>query len=302
MMPTTIVMRSYNDAALLPRTLAAIERQEGVDWRLHVLESASSDGSPEILQTFLQRHGGAAAGHRFTALEPGSYRSSRVLNRAMGAVEGGDAVFLNSDAVLEGTDALRRLLEALHADPRRAGVFGAQTVRPGASTMTRMEYAVAFGNRARLGAAAGWMSLVVSAIRCDAWRHIPFDERLTFAEDAVWSVAVARQGWTTAFVPEVRAEHSHDYTPQQRYRRCFGDAAALACIADRPPPGAWAGLWKPLVGRLVRDAILLLRMGRPWHAVLLPAHHWPRQRGAWDGARAGWATWSRDPTADQALP
>ena len=38
--PVTVVMRSYNDAALLPRTLAALDAQQGVELKLFVYESA----------------------------------------------------------------------------------------------------------------------------------------------------------------------------------------------------------------------------------------------------------------------
>ena len=50
--PVTVVMRSYNDADLLPRTLAALDRQVGVLIELIVIESASTDHSLEILEKY----------------------------------------------------------------------------------------------------------------------------------------------------------------------------------------------------------------------------------------------------------
>ena len=43
-------MRSYNDAALLPRTFAGLDKQRGVDITLIVFESASTDDSPNIIR------------------------------------------------------------------------------------------------------------------------------------------------------------------------------------------------------------------------------------------------------------
>ena len=74
MISLTVVVRSFNDAALLPRTLAALDAQRGVEVRLHVCESASTDNS----QAILDAHGYT----RCTRLAPASYWSSEVLNAA----------------------------------------------------------------------------------------------------------------------------------------------------------------------------------------------------------------------------
>ena len=50
--PMTVIIRSYNDAKLLPRTLAALDQQRGVDCRYIVFESASVDDSLAILQAW----------------------------------------------------------------------------------------------------------------------------------------------------------------------------------------------------------------------------------------------------------
>ena len=52
--PVTVVMRSYNDADLLPRTLAALDRQQGVMIELIVIESASTDNSLEIMKPMVR--------------------------------------------------------------------------------------------------------------------------------------------------------------------------------------------------------------------------------------------------------
>jgi len=297
--PVTVVMRSYNDGALLPRTLAALAAQTGVRWTLAVFESASRDDSPAQLRAFLDAHGGEAAGHRFTALAPGTYRSSRVLNDGVRGATTALVVFLNSDAVLAAPDTLATLVAPFADDARLAGTFAQQSVRATAAAMTRLDHEIAFRRRARLGAAADWMSLVASAIRRTAWDEVPFDERLTYAEDAVWSVAVAARGWRTRYVAAAVAEHSHDYTPAERRKRAHGDAAALAVLATKPPPAGYAGgVLVPFAKRCLRDAWLVTRLGRPWQAALVPWHRYPQMVGQWQGARAGWQTLHADARAE----
>ncbi len=280
--PVTVVMRSYNDAPLLPRTLSALDAQRGVEVRLAVFESASSDGSPEIFEA----HGYA----RMTSLKPGEYRSSKVLNLGVREADTEVVCFLNSDAVLEGDGVLRALAERLLAKGDTAGVFARQVVRADAGFLTRLEYEQAFDRRAELGRAARWMTLVCSAVRRSVWEQVPFDERLTFAEDAVWSEAVMALGYETVYVADAAAEHSHEYTPAQRYRRAYGDAAALAALPDagEPPRGVLAGFWIPWLKRSIKTALRCSAKGKPWMAPVAAAHLRQQLRGEWHGARAGW--------------
>ena len=198
--PVSVVMRSYNDAELLPRTLKALDEQQGVDVELIVIESASTDNSLDILE----QHGVDV----MEQLKPGGYKSSLVLNRGAFLAANELVAFVNSDAILLDPLSLRRLADAILADEEMAGSFGRQVVREDADVMTRLDYYIAFEHRELMGKARDNMSLVVSMVRKSVWQDIPFDERLTFAEDAVWTHDVNRAGYRTAYVPDATAEHS----------------------------------------------------------------------------------------------
>ena len=279
----TVVLRSYNDAALLPRTLESLDAQTGVDLTLLAIESASTDNSLEILQ----QHGGFA---HIEQLEPGSYQSSRVLNFGVERASTDLVAFVNSDAIPMHDRVLHQLADCLLTQKKTAGAFAKQIVRPDADALTRLEYDVAFENREQLGPkVASWMTLVCSMIRREAWLEIPFDHAVTFAEDAIWSHQIAERGWSTRYVPEAVAEHSHNYTARQRYVRAYGDAAALARIADAPPPAdALRGFFLPLAKRCVRDSLRLIQLGVPAAVFRLPLHRWLQLRGEWQGARDGY--------------
>jgi rhamnosyltransferase len=144
------------------------------------------------------------------------------------------------------------------------------------------------------------MTLVCSMIRREAWLEIPFDRAVTFAEDAIWSHQIAERGWSIHYVPEAVAEHSHNYTARQRYVRAYGDAAALARIADAPPPAdTLRGFFLPLARRCLRDSLRLIQLGMPAAVLRLPFHRWPQLRGEWHGARDGYRHFHNKTSAEQ---
>ena len=223
--PLTVIMRSIM-TLLCFRNFAGLDKQRGVDVTLIVFESASSDDSPNIIR----KHGCA----QMIELAPGTYQSARVLNEGARRAHAEYVAYINCDAVMEDDDVL--LLGAgTDADDNLAGVFAQQTVRPDANSMTRLDYDLAFGNRASQKSEAAWMSMVCSMIRRSAWEEIAFDGRLTYAEDAVWSEHQIQAGRRIEYVPAAQVEHSHNYTWSERYKRSFGDRSALAVIAKERP-------------------------------------------------------------------
>lgn len=288
--PVTVVMRSYNDALLLPRTLAALDAQQGVTVTLLVYESASTDGSKEIF---------AAHGYDYIHhLGPGEYRSSRVLNDGTARSRDELVAYVNSDAVMTEPLTLRRMADAILADEKICGAFARQLPRADAGAMTRVDYHVAFENRHELGEpAASWMSLVCSMVRRSALVANPFDEALTFAEDAVWSQGMIDRGWRTAYVRGAVAEHSHDYTWEERYRRTYGDAAALARLLEVAPDRSYlTGFAIPYIKRCLRDVVRLISIGEPLAVVKIPFYRWPLMLANFRGTRDGWEFFNTEPT------
>ncbi len=279
--PITVVLRSYNDARLLPQTLGSLDAQENVDVRLFVFESASTDGSKEILE----RHGY----DRIVHLAPGTYHSATVLNQGTEWADTELVAYVNSDAIMMSRHVLARLARAILGSERCAGAFSRQIARPDANVLTRLDYFTAFENRHELGAFASHMSLVCSMVRKSVWREVPFDAGLTFAEDYVWSHRVMERGYRLCYVPEAVVEHSHNYAPEELYRRHFGDSAALATVrTSAPEPTALRGFWIPWVRRCAHDTWRLARMRRLDAAWRLPRYRYPALLGEWRGALAGW--------------
>lgn len=215
----TIVMRSFNEGWALRETLPALNRQDYRNWELIVIDSGSTDGSVEMIREFRPKH--------FIQIKPDEYIPGRVLNRGLSLAGGDIVIFLNADATPQGHSWLRPLIAPLQ-DKNVAAVFGRQIPRPDCAAVYACDYDRCFGENRE---SAGWnhfFSMVSSGLRKDIWRQRGFLENLQYAEDDEYTRWCVARGYTVRYCPESVAMHSHNYTPDEAYRRSFGDARAQA--------------------------------------------------------------------------
>lgn len=278
----TIVIRSYNEGWALRDTLPALATQDYRNWSLIVIDSGSTDGSVELIRAARPRH--------FRQILPQEYRPSRVLNEGMALAETERVIFLNADATPQGSHWLRPLVEAL-VDPNTAAAFSRQQPRPDCAAAFAHDYERCFGITR---ASADWdhfFSMVSSGLRKDVWRRRGFLESMQYSEDDEYTRWARRSGYRIAYCPESVVMHSHNYTPRQAYKRCFGEAWALAAVSKANSP-ALTSRTRVLLG-LIRDA------GRDWRFCFRTGRvaDWPgtmtvryqQRRGRRDGFRAGWS-------------
>src|SRR5436190_13758630 len=95
----TIIIRSFNEGWALRSTLPALAAQEYRNWELIVIDSGSTDGSVELIQTTKPRH--------LVRIEARDYNPARVLNHGIELARSDYCIFLNADATPVGTCWLR---------------------------------------------------------------------------------------------------------------------------------------------------------------------------------------------------
>ncbi len=278
--PVTIILRSFNEAWALRETLPALKAQDYANQELIVIDSGSSDGSPELIRRASPRH--------FVQILPHDYKPGRVLNTGMALARTEIAIFLNADATPQGPGWLRPLVEALR-DPGTAAVFGRQIPRPGCRAVFAADYDRCFGERRESARWEHFFSMVSSGLRREIWERRGFLESLQYSEDDEFARWCRAQGRRVAYCPSSVVMHSHNYTPRQAYKRSFGEAWALHAMgaAPRTEASGWPSLALGWLNDSRRDLAFCLRAGR-----LL---EWPRDRrirwaqrcGRADGARAG---------------
>lgn len=276
----SILVRAYNDEAIIARTLEGIFAQK-VDFPFEVIvcDDNSKDRTREIAARFPVR---------FFERPAGPYKPGRTLNALVAEAKGEIVVFNNSDAVPLDENWLAELLKPLLAD-RDAPVFAFanQLPRADAQALVRKDSERAFGDGKVQATWRFFFSLASSAI----WRRIlvetPFDEAIQYSEDVEWTWRNSRREKDpvrVVYCPEAHVEHSHNYTLRELAKRFRGEGAADRIIfGDRP------SLFRELSGAMretLRDwAYLAKRPGSLREIPSAPVRRLVQRLSHWRGTR-----------------
>ncbi len=290
----SIIIRSFNEAWALRDTLCVVQAQEYKNWELIVIDSGSTDGSPGIIQRAQPQH--------FIQIRPEEYNPSRVMNHGMLLARSEFGIFLNADATPQGNNWLRPLVQRL-LDPKTAAVFGRQIPRPDCRAVYASDYERCFGANRE---SAGWdhfFSMVSSGLRKDIWSQRGFLEKMQYSEDDEYTRWCRAQGYKVVYCPDTVVMHSHNYTPQQAYKRSFGEAKALAAVwTGRSNELNWPRTvllgWLNDVRRDFRFCATRRRVREIPHAMRI---RWQQRLGKLAGFKSGWAMYRQEPQFTAAI-
>jgi GT2 family glycosyltransferase len=279
--PVSIIMRSYNEGWALRETLPALLAQDYKNWELIVIDSGSTDGSVDLIQQAKPAH--------FVQIKHEEYNPSRVMNHGMQLARTDFGIFINADATPQGKDWLRPLVAGLQAQ-NVAAVFGRQIPRPDCQAVFAHDYERCFGTNRESTRWDHFFSMVSSGLRKDIWSQRGFLEKMQYSEDDEYTRWCREQGFQIIYVPESVVMHSHNYTPQQAYKRSFGEAKALAAVWHEAP--SQINFAKTVVlgwtNDARRDLIFCAQRNRlrEWpHAARI---RWQQRRAKLAGFREGW--------------
>ncbi|SEH11722.1 glycosyltransferase [Thermoleophilum album] len=223
-----VVIPTRNAARWLERTLAVL-REEPEPAEVLVVDSGSSDGTPEIA---------ARQGARVVSIDPREFGHGRTRNLAMELTDADLVCFLTQDAVpLPGWLASWRPAFARH--PRVGAAFGPQLPWPDTPVpvareldefFPRFAHPTAPDEPAVLGSLDDpFLSNVNACYRRDCWRELRFPD-VPYGEDRAFALAMREAGWSLAYVPRARVRHAHAYPPLEFARRYFDEFRALALV------------------------------------------------------------------------
>jgi len=277
----SIIMRSYNEGWALRETLPALKSQEYRNWELIVIDSGSTDGSLELIRRTNPKH--------FVQIRPEDYNPSRVMNQGVRLAGSEFAIFLNADATPLDSNWLRPLVDALQGSDT-AAVFGRQIPRPDCRAVFVHDYERCFGPRRESARWEHFFSMASSGIRRDIWLRRGFLECMQYSEDDEYTRWCRAQNYRVAYCPDSVVMHSHNYSPQQAYKRSFGEARALAAVWKREPnqvnwPRTVALGW---LNDMRRDLVFCARNRRLLEMPHAAQIRWQQRRAKLAGFRAGW--------------
>lgn len=219
-LPVWVVVRSWNDAWIVEKTLQGIRRQT-LPARILVMDNESTDGSPDIVRRYAD------------LLDPvpaGSYVPGRVLNRAMELTDGEFVVFVNSDCPPQNERWLAEILSAF--EDGVGAVFSRQTARPDCYPIFVRDTEDTFGDGALQARWRHCFSMASSAVRRSVWEKTPFRNDLTYSEDIDWTWRIKQHGFAVKYAPLSLVEHSHNYSLKQFWKRQRGEGQADAQIFE----------------------------------------------------------------------
>ncbi|MEO0793803.1 MAG: glycosyltransferase [Verrucomicrobiota bacterium] len=287
----SLVMRSYNESWAIGDTLQGILDQDYPGKiQLIVIDSASTDGSHEIIRKFDP--------DAFEILEPGTYVPGKVLNRGMQLATNDWVVYLNSDATPANPQWLSELLRVAINTPNLGAAFSRQIPRNDCHAVFAHDYDRCFGPERESVNWPNFFSMVSCITSKFIWQDFPFREDLQYAEDDEWSRRMKSAGREIVLAENSIAIHSHNYTFAQSYKRSRGDAIAVAKAGHANPVG---NKLKFMLMGTAKDVLADLkfcqrthRLGEWPHAVGV---RWQQRRGRMDGYDTGAAERNETQTA-----
>lgn len=220
----SIVIRAKNEAALVGETLERVFAQRFRDFEVIVVDSGSTDDTPEIVRR---------SPARLIETAPAECTFGGALNRGYAASRGNLLVALCARAVPMTDDWLGRLVGHFR-DPRVAGAWGGETPwrdRPPAPEVFEQ----------RLG---GYLRDVYrgfsnanSALRRSLWEAHRFREDLPATEDKEWAYWALRQGLILVYDGGAAVWRPRPDTLVEMWRRVHREHASYASIIELRPFG-----------------------------------------------------------------
>lgn len=279
-MPRVSVVIPVKDGARhLARLLEAVQAQGDVE--LLVVDSGSSDGSPEIAAT---------AGATVIEIEPSEFGHGRTRNVAAERASGEVLCFLTQDAV-PADGWLAAHLEAYELDPKVGAVYGPHLPWPDTSPMIARELDEFFASMSPGGEPVvhhrgdlTFLSNVNASYARACWEELRFEE-VDYAEDQAFGRAMLEAGWAKAFHPRAAVWHAHDYGPVEFARRYFDEYRGLRETAGHVEPARPARALRDVAGAVAADRRWMARQDWPagrraaWMARSL-VHHGSRKAAA----------------------
>ena len=224
----SVLVRAYNDEALVGKTLSGIFSQWPPPFEVIVCDDASADGTRSVAAKFPVR---------LAERPKGPYKPGRTLNALVREAKGDIVVFNNSDAVPCDPHWLEALVRPLLAE-RHVFAFANQLPRTDATMLVRKDSERAFGDGKVQATWKFFFSLASSA----TWRqnlvNVPFDEEIQYSEDVEWTWRNSRRKddpVKIVYCPDARVEHSHNYTIRELWKRFRGEGVADRMIFGENP-------------------------------------------------------------------
>ncbi|MGI5835997.1 MAG: glycosyltransferase [Chloroflexota bacterium] len=215
----SVVIRAKNEARYIGDTIAAIQGQKYRDFEIIVVDSGSTDSTPEIALQY---------GAKLISIDPKQFTYGRALNLGVQHSQGDLIISLSAHATPESSNWMGSLVSGF-LYPRAAGVYGRHIPRSNASTfeLLGMYLSGVTSKERRIQVDRARFSNANGAFRRDLWEMLPFDDELPGAEDIDWARQIQRMGYVIVYEPDAAVFHSHGEPLLKLIRRQLHDQPVI---------------------------------------------------------------------------
>jgi rhamnosyltransferase len=268
-----IIMRAKDEMPHTPRALEGLRGQSRRDWKLYAIDSGSTDGTLEMIQSF--------PADELVQIAAKDYEPGPVLNRMVAMTREPLVVFLNADAVPLDVEWLERLVAPVEADAADA-TMSVQAPRADADFIVAYDYARAYNPENIKSDNEDFFSAVACCFKRELWEKHPFKAH-GYSEDLAWARACRQDGARFQLVEASRVEHSHNFTIAGLHRKRYRHGRAYVDIFGARPQALKQTF--RCAKEMIRDLLYTLRRGRLDTIPFNLAHRYTIHRALYLGMR-----------------
>lgn len=217
-----VVVPTYNAEEHWPGLQASIDRQGIAPANILIVDSSSSDRTPELARS---------SGYRVLSIPKEEFGHGLTRQVACDLLPDADLlVYLTQDALLDQPDAISTLCAALD-DPSTGAAYGRQVARPAADPIERHarlfnypehSHVRTFESRREHGIKSAFCSNSFAVYRRSALLSVGgFPAHVILGEDSVVAARLLMAGWQVIYAADAIAVHSHPLRLRQEFGRYF---------------------------------------------------------------------------------
>lgn len=194
-MTITYVTITYNAAQVLQRTLDSVLHQDYPDIVHLIIDGASTDGTIQLIDDYVQRSNAADNGHRVQVTSEPDHGIYDAMNKGLRSLDGDYVCFLNAGDFLPASDTVSRMVSQLDAtnDGVPAVLYGDTDIVDGEGR---------FLHHRRLAPPENltWKSFRHGMLVChqafyartDFAIATPYDQRYRYSADVDWCIRIMK--------------------------------------------------------------------------------------------------------------
>ncbi len=233
----SIIVPTLNPGENVPDLREGLARQRMRPSEVLIVDSASTDGSPERWR---------AAGFRVLGVERADFDHGGTRNLGARNCRGSILVFMTQDTLPADESWMENLVSPI-VSGEAVAAFARQLPKEDVGPLERFARSFNYPAESRvkdladvqeLGIKAFFFSNACSAVRADVfWEVEGFPEKIITNEDMLLCAKLLQAGYRVKYAAEAQVYHSHRYNLRQQFKRYF-DMGVFVTQAGRLLEGA----------------------------------------------------------------